>query len=733
MRKLMYFTLGFATAIASCAYVDAPFWKYFLVMGILPVLCMIEKKQKFLRKLTVSVMGSILGFFWFSQFYAFYLAPVQPLDGRIIPLAVRAADYGECNDYATFFDGTVYLEGKHYPVQTRLNGTVGVEPGMCFAGRFAVRVVDTGVDPERSTFLAVYQEGTVTRGTARENWWDTIAQLRLEIKQILLEVFPEDTAPFAKALLLGDTSDLGYAIDSDMKVSGVRHVVAVSGLHISILFGLLSMLTFRKRFLTALVGYPILFFFGALAGFTPSVVRSCLMWGLVLLGKLANREYDGPTALSFAVLMMLVLDPMVVMSVGFQLSVASVAGIFLFTPGILLWLRSFFPELKENKSLSFFMRGVTSSVSVTLGVNVFTIPLCAYYFGMISLVSVITNLLVLWVIGGIFYGIMVICLIYWAVPAVSSILASLVSYPIRYVLWIVKIIADFPIAAVYTVSPYITAWIVFVYGMLTVFLISENKRPLILSCCAAMGLCVALLADWTEAAADDMRLTVLDVGQGQCLLLQSEGRAFVVDCGGDFSADAADRAAEALLVQGIQQLDGMILTHMDEDHAGGAEELLSRIRTEILILPEVYSELALYTDAQVICAAEDLEITFDDTAIRIYPPTFPGNSNEKSLCVLFDTKKCDILITGDRDGYGERSLLRHAQIPDVDVLIAGHHGAASSCCQELLDAVRPEIVCISVGEGNHYGHPASELLQRLAAFGCDIYRTDMQGTITIRR
>ena len=248
-----------------------------------------------------------------------------------------------------------------------------------------------------------------------------------------------------------------------------------------------------------------------------------------------------------------------------------------------------------------------------------------------------------------------------------------------------------------------------------------------------IGLCLALMADWTESLGDEVRMTVLDVGQGQCILLQSDGRSFVVDCGGDFADEASDQAAEALLRQGIHKLDGLVLTHLDEDHAGGAAGLLSRLETKILILPEAYSELPFFTDAQVICVTQPVEIAIENTVLSIIPATFPGNSNEKSLCVLFDTEKCDILITGDRDAYGERSLLRNHSIPDVDVLVAGHHGSASSSCEELLEAVKPEIVCISTGAGNIYGHPAPELLQRLAAYGCEIYRTDVQGTITIRR
>lgn len=734
MRKLMYAAIGFAAACGAWAYLGDGYEKYITAVVIMVLLCLPDRKVSFLRKLTVSFLGCLLGFFWFSQFHSHYLQPVLALDGQTLLLSIRASDFGNGEEGFTFFDGIIEIEEKTYQVHTRLEGNVEVEPGMTFTGDFRIRVVTAGTyQSGRGSFLYAYQKEELIRSRTEEIWLDRLAVLRRNIKNTLTKTFPEDTVPFAKALLLGDTSDLTYKVDADLKISGVRHVVAVSGLHISIVFGLLSMVTFRRRFLTALAGYPLLFYFAALTGFTPSVTRACLMFGLVLLAKLTDREYDGPTALSFAVLVMLVLNPMVITAVGFQLSVASVAGIFLFTPGIVVWLRSFCGEFKGKSFRGWLIRGSTASVAVTLGATVLTTPLCAYYFGMVSLVGVVTNLLTLWLISGIFYGIMAVCLMFTVMPGAAAALASVIAWPIRYVLWIADAMADFPLAAVYTVSPYITFWLVFVYVMVMVFLISENRRPWIFGCCAVIGLCLALTADWCESMSDDTRITVLDVGQGQSILLQSEGRSFLVDCGGDSGKSAADTAAEALLSQGIRKLDGLILTHLDKDHAAGAAGLLSRVETQLLIHPESYSNLPRYTHGQVVCAAEDLDVAFGDTVIRIFAPTFPGNSNEKSLCVLFDTKKCDILITGDRDGYGERSLLRNAEIPDVDVLIAGHHGAASSTCEELLAAVKPEIVCISVGAENFYGHPSPALLQRLAAFGCDVYRTDVQGTITIRR
>jgi len=734
MRKLMYMAIGFGAACGASAYGGASVLKYPAAGVMVLILCLIGERENLWKKLVLESMSCVLGFFWYGQFHSIYLSPVMPMDGQVVTLTIRASDFGEPDRGFTFFDGTLEAESKTYLVHTRLDGDVQVVPGMAFTGEFYVSVQAGGTySTGKGSFLYAYQKEELTITQTEEVWTDRLAALRHEIRGILKLLFPEDAYPFAKALFLGDSSELGYKVDTDLKVSGIRHVVAVSGLHVSILFGLLSTITFRRRFAMALAGYPVLFFFCALTGFTPSVMRACLMCSLLLLGRLVDREYDGPTSLSFAVLVMLAANPLVITTVSFQLSVASVAGIFLFHRPIVLWMRSFFEDIKGKNLRARLIRWLTGSVSVTLSAISLTTPLCAYYFGMVSLMGVLTNLLTLWVVSGIFYGIMAVSLIYTVLPTAAVVLGQWLSWPIRYVLGISSVLAKFPLAAVYTSSPYIIAWLVFVYSLLLFFLIIRKKSPMVLSCCAVIGLCMALMAEWTEPMLEDVRLTVLDVGQGQCLVLQSEGRSFVVDCGGDYDAEAADQAAELLLRQGIQKLDGLILTHLDRDHSGGAEGLLQRMKTELLILPPRHSTLPEYTDAETIWAEKDLEITYGNTKIRIFTPTFPGTDNENSLCVLFDTEKCDILITGDRDGYGERSLLRSADIPDVDILIAGHHGSGNSTCEELLTAVKPEIVCISAGAGNPYGHPAPGLMERLTEHGCSVYRTDLQGTITIRR
>lgn len=227
---------------------------------------------------------------------------------------------------------------------------------------------------------------------------------------------------------------------------------------------------------------------------------------------------------------------------------------------------------------------------------------------------------------------------------------------------------------------------------------------------------------------------MLDVGQGQAILLQSEGRTFLVDCGGDSDEITADLIAETLLSQGITRLDGIVITHYDKDHAGALHNLLTRVDTDHLFLPDTQNDWASpEITGEIVYVWEDVALSFGDARMRICGPVYSGMDNENSLCVLFDTEKCDILITGDRSAFGERMLLRRRDLPDVNILVAGHHGAAESTSEELLNAVRPETVLISAAQDNIYGHPSEKLLQRLGDYGCTVYRTDLHGTITIGR
>ena len=505
----------------------------------------------------------------------------------------------------------------------------------------------------------------------------------------------------------------------------------------SILMALLATVISRRRYLLAWIGIPVILLFMSAAAFTPSVTRAGIMQILMILALCVRREYDPPTALSFSILVMLAVNPLVISSVGFQLSIASVAGIFLFADSIRSWLEERIPKGK-GKGTTRLRRWFCGSISVTLSAQFMTLPLVALYFGTVSLIGVFTNLVVLWVVSGVFYGIMAVCALGAVWMTGAKVLAWLVSFPVRLVLSTARLGASLPLAAVYTESIYIVLWLAVSYAMIALFLFGRKKRPGLCFALSLLGLSFALGIGWGEPLLDESRVTALDVGQGQCIVLQKGTQTYVVDCGGDYDDEAADRAAEYLLSMGISRIDGLIVTHYDGDHAGGVPGLLHRIRADAIYLPGITDDGSDAVreragDARVITVEQDILIQADDLKVTLFAPESGTNDGQNGIAVLFQAGKCDTLILGDRSAASERRLVETGLIPKLELLVAGHHGAKSATSLELIAAAAPDTVIISVGRDNRYNHPHGEVLDLLELAGCQVFRTDEMGDILYRR
>ena len=748
MRKLLWFTMGFSAALAFAAYLLPP-GLYFYASGavaIMLALCLVLLLR--FSKVRIAAMilfGCVMGLVWQSVFDANYLSTARNLDGQTQELTLTAQNRSELTDYGAATECFAAIDGKQYRLWVYHDPEIIMEPGDTLTGNFLLRSTLPGGSSEseynRSNgfFFTARPKGECTHAKVEKlPWYLYPARWRIYLTDRIQNLFPQDVAGFARALVLGDTDGIDYATDTAFKRSGIRHVIAVSGLHVSILFSLVYFFTGRRKWLTALLGFPALLLFAALAGFSPSITRACIMHGLTILAMLVEREYDPPSALSFAVLVMLLVNPWTVTHVGFQLSVGCVVGIFLFATPIQNWLL-------DNKRLGRckgwrkrMAQWISVSVSISVGASILTTALSAYYFGMVSLVSVLTNFLTLWVITFIFYGILLAIALSWIFLPLGVAAAWVTAWPIRSVLFVAKAISAFPLAVVYTESVYIVLWLIFCYILLAVFLLQKQKQPLVICCCAAVTLCTALVFSWEEPQKDDFRMTMLDVGQGQCILLQSDGKHYLVDCGGDSAKTAADKAVALLESQGIFKLDGLILTHYDRDHAAGAEYLLQRMEVDVLFLPNSRDEygkgqtLANLHGGTSLYVDRDIVLSFSNTKITLVPSEKAETDNESGLCVLFQRQDCDILITADRSDAGERELLEHMALPDLEVLVVGHHGSKHSTGRELLIKTAPDIAFISVGPDNPFGHPSEEVLRRLAEYGITVYRTDLHGTIIYR-
>lgn len=749
MRKLMWLTVGFALACVIGVYVTTGHW--LLLMGgvcLLGGLPLFFLKKKYPTIAAAVLLGCVFGFAWLWCYHHFYLDTAKAYDGKTISTTVTVSDYSYDTDYGIAADGKLNLEDKTYNIRIYLVGEGFLAPGDKVTGDVRLRMTIRGSkqpsthhEGSGTVFLGYVKEDhqiIPTTETLPENALGPL--LRHDILDLIDRIFPDDTAAFAKALLLGDRYDLSYEQDTAFKLSGIRHVIAVSGLHIAILFSLVYALSGHHRFLTALIGIPVLIVFAAVAGFTPSVVRACIMQILIMIALMCNREYDPPTALAAAVLLMLLYNPITITSVSFQLSVGCMVGIFLFSNRIHdHLLRGKWKEAAKGKSRKAkIIRWVAGSVSVTVSAMITTTPLSAYYFGTVSLVGVITNVLTLWAVSFIFYGIMLAVILGAIWTPLGGIIAWLISFMMRYVMTVANLLSKLPLAAVYTCSRYIVVWLVFSYAMILLFFLSKKKRPVLLLSCMIASLLLAVGISYIEPRLDDYRITVLDVGQGQCIIFQSDNETYLVDCGGDDGDTTADLAAQYLLSQGIYRVDGIILTHYDEDHAGGVPGLLTRLEVKKLYLPDIEDAgnlrqtIAKQAGNRVQWISEQTQIKNTAFSFTMYPFNEGANDNENSLCVLFQRENYDILITGDRNTTGEAALLQQADLPKLELLIVGHHGASSSTGFELLYATKPTTAVISVGADNFYGHPALDVLERLNLFGTEVYRTDLHGTIIFR-
>ena len=731
MRKLMWFSVGFLAACAVCALFLVDEWLTAGVVGFTIAFVaslILSWKYDWLRRAAAICLGLSVGFGWYAVFLWTSLSPAAELDGQTVPLQICCLDYSDETGYGTAVDGLISVNGRPAKLCVYLNGEIVLEPGDVVLGDFEMAYApeDDFYRRGEGFFLSAYQASDAQMAKPQTiPWYCRPAIWRQAILERLDACFPEDAAAFAKALLVGEREGLDYQTETAFRVTGISHVVAVSGLHVTILFTLIFTLGLHRRWLTALIGVPALLLFAAVAGFSPSITRACIMQILMILAYCLEKDYDPSTALAFAVLVMLFANPLTVLSISFQLSVGCMAGILLFRDRLSEWLRRYMP------------RFLADGMAVTLSAISLTTPLAALYFGCVSLIGVFTNLLILWVVTFIFWGVLAVCglSLFWTGGATA--LAWLTAWPIRYVLLTAKILAKIPLAAVYTCNDYVVLWLAFVYVLLAMYLCLRKKRAVTLLSCGVLGLLLAIGIGWAEPMMDDCRVTVLDVGQGQCILLQSEGRTWMVDCGGSNDEDTADIAADTLLSQGVTRLDGVILTHYDRDHTGGLPYLLTRVPADVALLPamddadDVAGRIEGLVE-QIVYVDSNLLLGYGSTELTVFAPLMLETGNESSLCVLFQAANCDILITGDRSALGESLLLRNADLHKVEILIAGHHGSAYSTSEELLAAVEPAIVAISAG-ANPYGHPAPALLTRLMESGCAVYRTDLDGNLIFRR
>lgn len=758
MRKLALFVLGFTAAILLSQYFLGE-TAQLIVAAVLVVVALLSffVKKKPAVMVRIIAFGMAVGSLWNFAYDHFYFDHAEAMDGYNGEVSAVAVDYPTETDYGSKLEIKIRFERKPSVSAILYNfGSVEeIAPGdiVSFSGKLKLASEKTENDyfASKGIPLFAYADSDIEiKGKAEK------AEIRYfhknlakSVKEKIDDIFPDFAVPFMTAILTGDRTMLNEEtyLFSTLATTGAAHIVAVSGMHVAFLVGFIQLLLGKRRGANVIC-ILIIIAFMAMTGFAASVVRAGIMQIVMLCGAILRRDYDDITSLSLALLILLAINPVSIKNGGLQLSFAATFGIIIFGNKVYAVVSAPFAKGKKLHSLykhavsRKILNFICASLASSFGALIFTLPITAVMFGYVSVIAPLMNIIILWAVTLAFsIGIVSVILGFVFLHA-GALIAYIPAVLAEYIARAASAISKFPFAAVYTSSVYIRIWLIFMYAQVALFCFVKCRGKLVvfvLSNIFVLACCIGL--SYIEGAASDLTVSVLDVGQGQSILLASEGQTVIVDCGGSLGTNAGDIAAEHLAALGENHLDAIILTHFHDDHANGVIELMRRVSVDKLIVPtpEAEDEFGAY----VLDFAEDMGIEVNTVTYADYiynfglaecivmPPLGAYNDNEKCLSLIVSSGKFDVLITGDMSGDTEYRLIEYADIPNTELLVVGHHGSRYSTSEALLKEANPEIAVISVGV-NSYGHPSDYTLARLESAGVTSYRTDENGTVTVR-
>ncbi len=558
------------------------------------------------------------------------------------------------------------------------------------------------------------------------------------------------------ALAVGDRSGVSPELWQSFISTGTNHLLAISGLHISLVAGAFAMLVqllwrfhvfplrvfrfsasrfrasrfrgfrfkgFRfkgffgrstRRGCSLVVALCAAFCYAAMAGFSVPTVRALMMFSVLVFLLLLRRHQNRIQSLSIALLVVCLVDPLSVMSPGFWMSFAAVA--------VLLMV---FSNAQGKSHATIFLRVLRGHVLITVGLY----PLTVMFFGQASLVSPLANLLVTPLIG-----LLVTPLVFVAallVP-VSVLLASkllfIVDFFLRIAFELLEFLSNLPFAMIKIAG--------FSNGVLCLAALSSFLMLLPISrTMRAMSLVLVLPlvipVPAKELAPGEYSVTFLDVGQGTSVVVKTATHALVYDTGDQFSSSFS--AADAVVLpylhsKSIKRIDKLIVSHIDRDHSGGADEIMDELQVEELMLSEKLPQRpeALYRQ----CVAGD-SWNWDGVELKIlHPqPDSSGSRNDQSCVLMIDADGGRTLLPGDIEAGAEALLVSLGQLQAVEVLLSPHHGSASSSGKAFVTAVNPAYVVHTVGYKNRFDFPRPEAVDNYGAVGARQFTTAQSGAL----
>jgi len=566
-----------------------------------------------------------------------------------------------------------------------------------------------------------------------------IKAIRDKLANIYDSVLPEKEAGILKAIILGNKSGLDDYVKQLYQNAGIYHIIAISGLHISIIAAILMYITsFLNKSDSSILIIIALWIYCFLTGCNVSTIRAAIMTSIVLFGYVIGKEADFINSIAFSCLVLLLYQPLYLFDISFQYSFAAVTGIALI-----------YPQINKIINLKLMKELFACSIAVALS----TKAISAFYFYKINTTDIFVNMLILpsvflLVISGIFCGLS---------GLISINLAKLFGIFICLILKVYEYICLF--FSSFSFSNVITGKIniifIFIYYIvliLFVYIISteNNKKFLYLKklflILLSLFLTISLIY---KCIFKSIEIQMLDVGQGDCIVVKEDKNCIVIDGGGSYNTDFRNDTSMNVLLpnmryNGIKNINAVFVTHTDEDHIKGIIEIIGQINIGKIFLPckdfddDCYKMLVFKSNKYgvpiyKIKNGDEIKIG-KDIAIDCISPYCDMNmdNNNSSIVIKLKYKNISALFTGDIEKEAEKYIIEKNNDIKADILKLSHHGSKTSTTDEFIDNVNPKFCIVSAGNYNIYKHPSKETVSRLEKRNIKIFNTNQCGDIFIK-
>ncbi len=743
-RPAIFLVIGLSAALFAACYLQAAF--VFCLGVVTAVLCVaaliLRKKWRYTSVAVCVAVGIFLGFaVWYGNVYI-QAMPAEHYDGKSGVLTCTVAEYPSV--YENYTSVVVHSESfageqiKRTKILLYLDGSYdNFEPGdrLTLPVSFSVPESRWNFDKFRyyrsrriyltadSDEILEHEKGSLDLRYLPAKWTRACTER-------LNELMPSPNAAILSALIFGDEHALPDDYVSDLRKTGLSHITAVSGMNVSFLVGLI-LLVFRRK-IGSCIAVPTVILFVIMTGGSASVTRAGIMQLLWLAAYFINRETDSVNSLFVACGLILLANPFAVADVGLWLSFSATLGLLLFGMPM---QRSVMERVKpKTRILRRILEILVGALCTTLAAQVFVIPIQVLVFGDLSLISPLSNLLVVPLSEYSFTGGVVALLLSFVWMPLGKAVAILPRLLTDYQLQVVPALAKLPLATVSTENVYLVVFLLFLYGFALLWFWKRPRHPAILVCCTAVSLGLVILCSVMDGMLLS-RITIADTVGGQSVVVCDRDANIVVNCGGGYPS-ACTAVEEALHRTNARSVALFILTDYRTASAGNAETLLKNVKVQALLLPEAGDEKAAIRREEIAAAAEkygtavltpsaEMDYHYGNVRVQVYENREPGNDKGRFL-VYLEVSGYHVLCLGAMYPENLGYLLAQSDIAAIDAVAAGDYYAARMVPPAVL-RYGPELCVFS-----SYAGTDRDVLARVLASGTTAFETERMGSVSIR-